>query len=49
MGKPKGLPFFVNAPLQCWDLIVVGFARIPQHTKPLGILANPTTQNVLPQ
>ncbi len=38
-----------NAPLQCWDLIVVGFARIPQHTKTLGILTNPTTQNVLPQ
>jgi len=29
---------FFHAPLQCWDLIVVGFARIPQHT-----------QNVLPQ
>ena len=34
-----------NAPLQCWDLIVVGFARIPQHTETWGILANPTTQN----
>jgi len=36
---------FFNSPLQCWDLIVVGFARIPQHTKTWGILANPTTQN----
>lgn len=35
--------------LQGWDLIVVGLARIPQHTKTLGILANRTTQNVLPQ
>ena|GEM_PF-1514684 len=34
-----------NSLLQCWDLIVVGFARIPQPTKKQGILANSTTVN----
>ena len=29
-----------NSPLHFWDLSVVGFARIPQHTKTWGILAD---------
>jgi len=43
--KPRGVRRAVkfNAPLQCWDLTVVGFARIPRHTKTWGILANSTT------
>ena len=42
---PRSMAVLYNSRLQCWDLIVVGFARIPQHTKTWGILGNPTTQN----